>query len=121
MSSFKYLALLLLAAKALAAGDGFLIGGGVESDSEDGIRGSLIGGFGFSDKTWLSAAVSKSSVELPIGRDIDTLYADLELDHWFDPVGVRVGVAYWGDSDILDSVDWRGSLYWRSERVTLSA
>jgi len=120
MYSHRFLALLLVAGNALAAGDGFLLGGGVEGDSEDGIRGSLIGGVGVSEKTWLSAGLSTSSVELPTGRSINTLYADAELDHWFDPVGVRVGVAYWGDSDILDSFDWRSALYWRSGKFTLS-
>lgn len=113
--------LLLLASNAFADGDGFLLGGGVESDTEDGVRASLLAGVGLAENTWLSGAVSKSSVELPTGRDIDNLYADLELDHLFDPVGVRVGVSYWGDSDILDSNDWRASIYWRSEKVTLSA
>lgn len=120
MSSFKYLGLMLVTTNAFAAGDGFLIGGGVESDSGDGIRGSVIGGLGVSENTWLSAGLSKSSVELPIRRDIETLYADIELDHWFDPIGIRVGAAYWGDSEILESNDWRGSLYWRNDKVTLS-
>lgn len=111
---------MLLASNALADSDGFLIGGGIESDSEDGIRGSLMGGVGVSEKTWISASVSKSSVELPTGRDLETFYADVELDHHFDPVGVRVGVSYWGDADILDSNDWRAALYWRGEKVTLT-
>jgi len=120
MSPSKYLVLILFAGNAIAAGDGFLIGAGVESDSEDGIRGSFIGGIGVSEDTWLSVGLSKSSVELPIRRDINTVYADVELDHFFDPVGVRIGVSYWGDSDVLDSNDWRASLYWRGEKVTLS-
>jgi len=120
MSSYKFLLLILAAGNVLAEGDGFLIGGGIESDSDGGIRGSLIGGVGISETSWISGGLSQSSVELPTGRDIDTFYADVELDHWFDPVGVRVGVAYWGDSDILDSFDWRGSLYWRGKKITLS-
>lgn len=120
MRSSRSILLLLLASNAFADGDGFLLGGGVESDTEDGVRASLLGGLGLAEHTWLSGAVSKSSVELPNGRDIDNLYADLELDHWFDPVGIRLGVSYWGDSDILDSNDWRASLYWRNDKVTLS-
>ena len=120
MSSSRYLLVLLLAGSALADDNGFLIGAGVEGDSDNGIRGSVLAGVGISEDTWLSAGLSQSSVELPNGRDIDTLYADLELDHYFDPVGVRVGVSYWGDSDILDSNDWRASLYWRGEKVMLS-
>lgn len=121
MSLFRFAVFLLLASNALAAGDGFMIGGGVESDNEDGLSAALIGGFGLAENTWLSAAVAKSSVELTSGRDLETLYADIELDHFFDPIGVRIGAAYWGDSDILESNDWRASLYWRNESVTLAA
>ena len=111
---------MLLASNALADDNGFLIGAGLEGDSDSGIRGSVIAGLGISEDTWLSGGVSQSSVELPNGRDIDTLYADLEIDHFFDPVGVRAGVSYWGDSDILDSNDYRASLYWRGDKVELS-
>lgn len=112
--------LLLQTGNAFAEIDGFMIGGGIEGDTEDGVRGSLIGGIGLNVDTWLSAGYSTTSSELPVGLDIDTTYADLELDHFFDPVGVRIGVSYWGDSDIFDSNDWRGALYWRGEKVTLT-
>jgi hypothetical protein len=121
MCSSRVFFLLLLAGTAAAADDGFLVGGGVESDTADGLRVSALGGLGLGEATWLSGGISKSTVELPIRRDINTLYGDLELDHWFDPVGVRFGVSYWGDSDILDSNDWRAALYWRNDKVTLSA
>ena len=120
MYSFRLVLLLLLATEALAAGEGFMIGGGVESDDEDGVSAALIGGYGISEKTWLSAGIAKSSVELSSGRDLDTLYADLELDHHFEPLGVRFGLAYWGDSDVLESNDWRAALYWRNDAVTVS-
>jgi hypothetical protein len=113
--------LVLLAGNAFAAGDGFMIGGGVESDTEDGISASVIGGIGLGENTWLSAGVAKSSVELGRSRELETWYADIELDHYFDPVGVRVGAAYWGDSDVLESRDWRASVYWRNDAVMLAA
>jgi hypothetical protein len=121
MSLAKYIALLLIAGNVFAAGDGFMLGGGLESDSDDGLSFSLLGGLGVTEKTWLSAAVAKSSVELRTGHDLDTFYGDIELDHFFDPVGVRVAVAYWGDSDILESRDWRTSLYWRGGKAMFSA
>jgi hypothetical protein len=121
MSLARLSVLLLLAGNAAAAGDGFMIGGGVEGDNVDGLSAAVIGGFGVAENTWLSAGVAKSSVELLSGRDLETLYADIELDHFFDPVGVRIGAAYWGDSDVLESNDWRTSLYWRNESVTLAA
>lgn len=117
----RSLLLVLIASKALAAGDGFLLGGGIETDTADAIRGSIVGGAGVSEDTWLSGAVSQSSVELPTGRSIDTLYADVGLDHWFDPLGVTVGASYWGDPDVLDSSDWRASLYWRGKKLALGA
>lgn len=121
MSLFRFAILLLLTGNAMAAGDGFMIGGGVESDNEDGVSAALIGGFGLAENTWLSAGVAKSSIELISGRELETLYADIELDHFFDPIGVRIGVAYWGDSDLLESNDWRAAVYWRNESVTLAA
>lgn len=117
----RFIAFLLLAGNVLAAGDGFMIGGGVESDTEDGVSAALIGGVGLAKNTWLSAGVAMSSVELTRDREIDALYADVEIDHYFDPVGVRIGAAYWGDSDVLESNDWRASIYWRNESVTLTA
>lgn len=121
MSSFKPLLLVLLAGNALAAGKGFMIGGGIESDNEDGLGASVIGGVGLAENTWLSAGVAKSSVELSHNREIEALYGDIELDHNFDPIGIRIGASYWGDSDILESHDWRGSVYWRGAAVTLAA
>jgi hypothetical protein len=121
MSLLKYVALFLVAGNTLAAGNGAMFGGGIEVDTDDGFSGSLIGSWGFSENTWLSAAVAKSSVELRSGHDLETLYGNLEFDHFFDPVGVRLAVAYWGDSDILESRDWRASLYWRGEKAMLSA
>ncbi|MBT8108434.1 MAG: hypothetical protein KJP17_09370 [Gammaproteobacteria bacterium] len=120
MCSRRLLPLLLLAGNALAA-EGFIVGAGVEADTEDGIAGSAIADIGFTEKTWLSMAVAYSSADLVRGQSIDTWYGDIGIDHWFEPVGVRVGVAYWGDSDILDSRDALGSLYWRGKRMTLAA
>ena len=45
---------------------------------------------------------------------------DIEFDHYFDPIGVRLGAAYWGDSDLLESDDWRASMYWRNDTATLA-
>ena len=55
------------------------------------------------------------------GQSLDTWFGDLSLDHWFDPAGIRGGVSYWGDSDTLESIDWRGSLYWRGDKAMIGA
>ncbi|MEJ2129867.1 MAG: hypothetical protein P8X81_13645 [Woeseiaceae bacterium] len=120
MSLSRYLPLLLLAAGPACAADGFMLGGGAESDSDGGLSAALIGGVGFSEKTWLSAGYAQSSVDLLSGRKLDTRYADIELDHHFDPIGIRVGAAYWGDKDVLESNDWRMAGYYRNDNTTVS-
>ncbi len=120
MSWLRTAALLLLAGNAFAV-EGFIVGGGVEADSADGVAVSAIADIGLTGKTWLTAAAAHNSVDGRSGRSLDTWYGDLSLDHWFDPVGVRGGVAYWGDSDTLESIDWQGSVYWRGDRAMFGA
>jgi len=120
MRSCRVFLLLLFASASASAADGFMIGGGAESDSDGGLSAALIGGVGLSEDTWLSAGLAKSSVDLVSGRKLETLYGDVELDHFFDPVGIRVGAAYWGDSDVLESNDWRASMYYRNDKAMLS-
>lgn len=113
--------MLLLLAEASMAGAGYVIGAGVEGDSSDGLAISLLGDYGVAEKTWLSAAIARNSGESAFSRDLDTWYADLGIDHWWSPIGLRAGVAYWGDNDTLDSSDWRASIYWRNEKLSVSA
>ena len=84
MSSVRCVALVFLSSTSLAAGDGFMIGGGVESDTEDGLSASVIGGVGLAKDTWLSAGLAKSTVDLGRGLDLESVFADIELDHYFD-------------------------------------
>lgn len=114
------LLLLLLPAAGAIAGEGYVVGGGLEGDSQDGLAVSLIGEFGLANETWVSAAIARNSAESAFGLNLDTWYADLGIDHWWNPVGVRAGVAYWGDNDTLDSTDLRGSAYWRNDRFSIS-
>jgi len=64
--------------------------------------------------------LAKSSAQLPRDLTLDTVFCDLGIDHWFEPVGISAAIAYWGDHNILDSVNYRASVYWRSARVTIS-
>lgn len=112
--------ILILLTSPVWAIEGFIIGLGAESDTADGLSGVVAAEIGFTEETWLSASFAKNRVDLQRDFNLDTSYADIGLDHWFDPVGVRVGVASWGDNNILDSVDVSGSLYWRNDTVTVS-
>ena len=119
MSWFRYLLLLLLSGNCYAAGE-FVIAGGVEGDDADGLALALFGDVAIGSETWLSGGVARSSVDLEIREELETWYADIGIDHYFDPAGIRVGAAYWGDDNILDSIDLRTSLYFRGERGSLS-
>ncbi|MDX1516328.1 MAG: hypothetical protein R3288_05780 [Woeseiaceae bacterium] len=113
--------LLLLPGIVLADPGDFVIGAGVETDSEEGLAFALLGDVAMTDDTWLSGSVSYSGVDgVRPQQEVDYLYADIAVDHFFDPVGLRVGVSYWGDPDALDSFDLRGSIYSRGDAGSLS-
>ncbi len=114
MSSYKALALLAFAAPAIA-GEGFVVGTGIESDSSDGLAMAALGEYAITEKTWLSGLVVRNTVDQEGSTEIDSWLGSVGFDHWFEPVGARVSLSYWGDSDSLDSTDYLGSLYWRSE------
>jgi hypothetical protein len=119
MRWLKAFPLLLLVSPAWAVDD-YVIGGGVEGDSADGLTGALFADVGFTSKTRIYGSIGQSNVPLPFGIDLNTSYGDLGFDYWFDPVGIRFEAAYWGDSDIFDSVDGRAALYWRNDKLTLT-
>ena len=116
----SFLVLLLIGGSAVAS-EGYVLGGGVEMDTEDGLALSVIADVGLTEQTWLSAALARNTAESAFRQDLDTWFADLGIDHWWKPVGIRAGIAYWGDSDTLDSTDLRASLYWRGDRGSIAA
>ena len=109
----------MLTGNCWAAGE-YVIAGGLQADSADGLAVALFGDLAVGDKTWLSSGLARSSVDLPIRDELDTWYFDVGLDHFFDPAGVRLGLAYWGDNSVLDSTDARASLYFRGGSGSLS-
>jgi len=115
----RCLLLLLLSGNGWAAGE-YVIAGGVEADSADGMAAALFGDVAIGDDTWLSGGIARSNVDLELRDELKTWYADIGIDHYFDPAGIRLGAAYWGDDDILDSVDLRTSLYFRGDSGSLS-
>lgn len=108
---------LLCAAQAHA--DDFVLGLGAEGDSADGRAVTAFGDFALSEKTWLSLTAGAAKTEGFV-RDNDTLYGNIGLDHWFDPIGLRIGGAYWGNADILDSRDLRASIYLRGDAGSIA-
>ena len=119
--SWSRITLLLLLASPAWGLEGYVLSGGVQADSDGGTAFAAAGSLGLNKKAWLSASVSSASVEIGRGFDLDTRSADIGIDYHFDPIGIRLDVGYWGDDDILDSRDSRLSLYWQSDRVTVSA
>jgi hypothetical protein len=110
---------LLSLISASVAADGYVIGFGAEGDSASGRAITAFGDFGLSEKTWLSAAAGSARTEGFI-RDNDTIYADAGIDHWFKPVGIRLGASYWGNADILDARDLHASIYLRGGSGSIS-
>lgn len=107
---------LLLAQAGMAE---HVVGLGAEFDSEDNKAFSVFGSFAVAEKTWLSASAVRSNSD-GVLFDLDTVYFDVSLDHHFDPLGLRFGAAYWGDPDLLDSVDLRAAAYWRNDRASVT-
>lgn len=112
-----HLVFILLSADVFA--EGFVLGAGVEGDSQDGRAYAAMGDFSLGENTWLSAFGTLAETE-GIIQDNDTVLAGASLDHFFGPVGVRVGGSYWGNADILDSRDVEASIYVRGEAGSLS-
>lgn len=109
----------MLSGQSWAAGE-FVVGVGGEGDSLDGVAAAVFGDVAVGEETWLAGSAAHSSVDLDLRDTLTTWYADLGLDHNFGPVGFRFGAAYWGDSEVLDSVDGRLAAYVRSDNGYLS-
>jgi hypothetical protein len=112
----------LLSAGTVWADPGdFVLGGGFSADDTGGLAIVAIGDVEVFERTWLTGSVGRTSVDLQDALGLETWYSDIGLDHFFDPAGIRLGAAYWGDSDILDSVDVSASLYTRNDGGSISA
>ena len=103
-----------------AAADGYLVAISAEADTENNQAYSAFSELGIGESTWISGGLATSRTD-SLSSNFDAVYADAQVDHLFDPVGVRVSLGYWGDSDVLDSVDVRSSIYIKNERISLSA
>jgi len=109
-----------LATSALADKGDYVLGAGVSADDADGIAVIAIGDLSIAEHTWLSGSVGRTKVELSPRQTLETWYADIGIDHFWSPAGARLGVAYWGDSALLDSVDVVASIYTRGKAGMIS-
>ena len=107
----------LLSGPVLA--EGYVLGIGGEGDSADGRAFSAFGDFSLTENSWLSLSAMTAETD-GIIRDNDTMLGRASIDHFFDPVGVRLGGGYWGNSDILDSRDLSATIYVRGNGGSLS-
>lgn len=115
-----FLPVACLALCAAAHAEGYILGFGAARDTEDATAWTAFGDFGIGEKTWLSAMIGSTETEALVGG-FETSTYDVGVDHYFEPVGVRLGASYWGDSGLLDSADIRVSFYYRDDVATLSA
>ena len=98
----------------------YVVGLGAEVDTQDARAFAVLADFAVGDETWAGFSVAHSHIDdTPALRD--TRAVDVDLDHSFERVGVRVGAGYWGDPDLLDSVDLRAAFYLHNPGGTLSA
>lgn len=102
-----------------ASANPIVVGLGFEADDADSRSYTAFADVGLGEKTWLSGAVATTQTERQF-FDVNNKLADVALDHHFDPVGIRIGVGYWGDEDLLESNDLRGAIYLRGERGSIS-
>ena len=103
-----------------AMAGGMVVGLGAEGDTVDGRAYSLFADLSVTDSTWFSAAVARNKTSNDT-FELDTKFFDFSIDHFFDPLGVRLGGSYWGEKGFLESKDAHASLYLRGEHGSISA
>jgi len=101
------------------AGSGYVLGVSGEADNAGGRALSAFVDFGVTETTWLSGAIARTETGGFLGG-LDTIYVDAAIEQQFGQFGVRLGAAYWGDTDILDSADFRASMFYRAKKGSLS-
>ena len=93
-----------------AGGPGWMLGLGAQADEND--AHSVLGTsyIGIGPATWLTFSAGKSSSPGD-GGDIEANALLIGVDHRFDKVGFTLEVEQWGDSGVLETTDFSGSVY----------
>ncbi len=112
--------LLCLVCNSSVLAGSYILGLGAAADNADGRAISAFGDFGIGERTWLSAMIGTTDTR-GIAGGFSTTFVDVGIDHYFNPVGIRIGGAHWGDPDILDSDDVRAAFYYRDDIASFSA
>ena len=89
---------------------GWMLGLGAQADEND--AHSVLGTsyIGVGPRTWLTFSAGKSSSPGD-GGDIEANALLIGVDHRFDKVGFTFEVEQWGDSGVLETTDFSGSVY----------
>ena len=93
-----------------AGAGGFIVALGAEADSADSSAYFVSVDAGAGERTWLTATAATSATDSEF-VNLRTAWLDLGIDHFFDPLGVRVHAGIWGKNDFLESRDIRASVY----------
>lgn len=97
-----------------AAGNVFSLAGLYDEDGTYALNAGL--DHAFSEATWLRVTAGLADGATgPVS--LSTYRAGLGLDHWFDPAGVAIDLEYWGDSDTIETLTYKGELYFRGEHA----
>jgi hypothetical protein len=65
---------------------------------------------GVAEGTWLSMTAGASSAP-SLETDVSARMASLGIEHDFGPIGLALTGERWGDTDNLESRDWRGEVF----------
>lgn len=97
-----------------AAGNVFSLAGLYDEDGTYALNAGL--DHAFSEATWLRVTAGLADGATgPVS--LSTYRAGLGLDHWFNPAGVAIDLEYWGDSDTIETLTYKGELYFRGEHA----
>lgn len=97
----------------------FIVGAGLEADTEEAAAVSVFGDFALGESSWVNGGVSRSDTG-DGAEGLGAWAAQVGIEHRFGLLGLRAGAGYWGDSDLLDSNDVDASIFFDGDVGSLS-
>jgi hypothetical protein len=97
----------------------WMLGLAAESDenSNDSVLATV--NWGVTKATWLNATLSRSTSSAD-RADVKADSVVLGVDHRFEKIGIAFDAEHWGDSGVLETRDYRGTLYVDRERFRVA-